>query len=175
MATVTKKTAVKNPPAAAKKAAPAKVTPIKKAAAPAKPAVRKAAPAKPAPVKPAAKKAPAPAKPAARKAASKPATTAKPVAKKAAAKPAAKKAPALAIDDEVLVEVIETEDGLVAIDVEDVDPAALVAGGEALRREAAYVLDAARGRPHIFNLGHGIVPQTSPEHVAALVRFVRAG
>jgi len=31
-----------------------------------------------------------------------------------------------------------------------------------------------RGRPFIFNLGHGIVPQTSPEHVADLVARVRA-
>jgi len=56
----------------------------------------------------------------------------------------------------------------------NLDPAALVAGGEALRREAAYVLDAARGRPHIFNLGHGIVPQTPPAHVAQLLAQVRA-
>ena len=33
---------------------------------------------------------------------------------------------------------------------------------------------ALRGRPFIFNLGHGIVPQTPPEHVAALVEQVRA-
>ena len=57
----------------------------------------------------------------------------------------------------------------------NLDPAALVAGGEALRSEAAGVLAAARGRPHVFNLGHGIVPQTPPEHVGALVAQVRAG
>ena len=56
----------------------------------------------------------------------------------------------------------------------NLDPAALVAGGEALRREAEGVLAAVRGRPHIFNLGHGIVPQTPPGHVAALVAQVRA-
>jgi len=32
-----------------------------------------------------------------------------------------------------------------------------------------------RGAPFIFNLGHGIVPQTPPEHVARLVEMVRAG
>ena len=57
----------------------------------------------------------------------------------------------------------------------NLDPLAVVAGGEAMRAEAACVLDAARGRPHIFNLGHGIVPQTPPEHVAALMAQVRAG
>ncbi len=56
----------------------------------------------------------------------------------------------------------------------NLDPLALVAGGAALEAEARSVLDAVRGRPHIFNLGHGIVPQTPPEHVAALVRQVRA-
>ena len=56
----------------------------------------------------------------------------------------------------------------------NLDPMALVAGGAALEAEARSVLDAVRGRPHIFNLGHGIVPQTPPEHVAALVKHVRA-
>ena len=56
----------------------------------------------------------------------------------------------------------------------NLDPLALVAGGEALRAEAQGVLDAVRGRPHVFNLGHGIVPHTPPEHVAALVAQVRA-
>ena len=56
----------------------------------------------------------------------------------------------------------------------NLDPAALVAGGEALRAEIEGVLAGARGRPHVFNLGHGIVPQTPPEHVAALLAQVRA-
>ena len=56
----------------------------------------------------------------------------------------------------------------------NLDPLALVAGGDALRREAAAVLAAARGRPHVFNLGHGVEKQTPPEHVAELVRMVRA-
>ena len=56
----------------------------------------------------------------------------------------------------------------------NMDPAALVAGGAALSLEAAAVLQAAKGRPHIFNLGHGIVPQTPPAHVAALLTQIRA-
>ncbi len=55
----------------------------------------------------------------------------------------------------------------------NLDPMALVAGGEGLAADTRAVLDAVRGRPHIFNLGHGIVPQTPPEHVAQLVRHVR--
>jgi uroporphyrinogen decarboxylase len=56
----------------------------------------------------------------------------------------------------------------------NLDPMALVAGGSALRQEAGAILAGLRGRPLIFNLGHGIVPQTPPEHVAALVEQVRA-
>ena len=41
--------------------------------------------------------------------------------------------------------------------------------------ETRAILQAMRGRPFIFNLGHGIVPQTPPEHVAGLVGLVRAG
>jgi uroporphyrinogen decarboxylase len=56
----------------------------------------------------------------------------------------------------------------------NLDPMALVAGQPALRDAAEVVLDGLKGRPGIFNLGHGIVPQTPPEHVAALVEQVRA-
>ena len=56
----------------------------------------------------------------------------------------------------------------------NLDPLALVAGGSALVSETQAILAAAHGRPFIFNLGHGIVPQTPPEHVAALTELVRA-
>jgi uroporphyrinogen decarboxylase len=55
----------------------------------------------------------------------------------------------------------------------NMDPLALIAGGAAMRHEALTLRDALRGRPHIFNLGHGILPQTPPEHVAQLVEAVR--
>jgi uroporphyrinogen decarboxylase len=55
----------------------------------------------------------------------------------------------------------------------NLDPLAVVAGGEALREEAEVVLDAMGNRPWIFNLGHGVVPETPPEHVAALIAQVR--
>lgn len=56
----------------------------------------------------------------------------------------------------------------------NLDPLALVAGGEALRLATARILSAFRGRPHIFNLGHGILPETPIEHVEALLAQVRA-
>jgi uroporphyrinogen decarboxylase len=56
----------------------------------------------------------------------------------------------------------------------NLDPLALLAGGRAMRDEATMILLAMRGRPFIFNLGHGVVPQTSPDRVAELVELVRA-
>ncbi len=57
----------------------------------------------------------------------------------------------------------------------NLDPLAVVAGGAAMAQEVSSVMTAMRGRPFIFNLGHGIVPQTPPDHVAALLEQVRAG
>ena len=57
----------------------------------------------------------------------------------------------------------------------NLDPMALLAGGNALADETRSILTAIRGRPAIFNLGHGIVPQTPPDHVAKLLELVRAG
>jgi uroporphyrinogen decarboxylase len=55
----------------------------------------------------------------------------------------------------------------------NLDPVVLLAEPDEIRRRAADVLRQAGGRPgHIFNLGHGVLPQTSPEHVHALIDFV---
>lgn len=53
------------------------------------------------------------------------------------------------------------------------DPAVLRAGGDALDREIERIISAFRGRPHIFNLGHGITPDVPIDHVEQLVRKVR--
>jgi uroporphyrinogen decarboxylase len=57
----------------------------------------------------------------------------------------------------------------------NLDPLLLVAGGDALKSRVASILELMARRPFIFNLGHGIVPETPPEHVADLVRWVRGG
>ncbi|MEM6329582.1 MAG: uroporphyrinogen decarboxylase [Planctomycetota bacterium] len=55
----------------------------------------------------------------------------------------------------------------------NLDPASLLAPLDELRGRAAGVLQEADGRPgHVFNLGHGIVPQTPPDHARALVDMV---
>ncbi len=57
----------------------------------------------------------------------------------------------------------------------NLDPQVLLAGGEAIEREARAVLLAAGPQPgHIFNLGHGVLPQTPPENIATLIAFVHA-
>jgi uroporphyrinogen decarboxylase len=56
----------------------------------------------------------------------------------------------------------------------NLDPLALVAGGGALTREVERIRAALGSGPFIFNLGHGVLPETPPEHVAELVRLVRA-
>jgi uroporphyrinogen decarboxylase len=55
----------------------------------------------------------------------------------------------------------------------NLDPLALVAGGYALGDGVERIRKAARHRPHIFNLGHGIIPQTPVDHVEEMIRRVR--
>ena len=55
----------------------------------------------------------------------------------------------------------------------NLDPMAILAGASELRRRATEILNQAAGRPgHIFNLGHGVLPQTPVENVLALVEAV---
>ena len=56
----------------------------------------------------------------------------------------------------------------------NLDPQALIIGGAALERATRETLAAFADAPHIFNLGHGITPQATPENVTALVRLVKA-
>ena len=55
----------------------------------------------------------------------------------------------------------------------NLDPLALLAGGEALDRGVDRVLSAFPERPHVFNLGHGIGQHTPIEHVERLLARVR--
>lgn len=55
----------------------------------------------------------------------------------------------------------------------NLDPLALVAGGAALEDGVRQVRSAFAGAPHIFNLGHGILPETPISHVERLMQLVR--
>lgn len=56
----------------------------------------------------------------------------------------------------------------------NLDPIALIAGGAALDRAVDDILQAMDGKPHIFNLGHGILPETPIAHVEQLLKRIRA-
>ena len=55
----------------------------------------------------------------------------------------------------------------------NLDPLLLAQGGEAMARETERILRALGRGPFVFNLGHGVLPDTPPEHVAELVALVR--
>ncbi|HUD90148.1 uroporphyrinogen decarboxylase [Sphingobium sp.] len=55
----------------------------------------------------------------------------------------------------------------------NLDPLALIAGGPAVEEAVDNIRAAFADRPHIFNLGHGILPDTPIAHVEALVDYVR--
>ena len=56
----------------------------------------------------------------------------------------------------------------------NLDPVLLFAGQKEIKARATEILRRAGGRPgHIFNLGHGILPETPVENVKALARFVQ--
>ena len=55
----------------------------------------------------------------------------------------------------------------------NIDPLALLAGGTALDRAIDAVIEAFAGGPFIFNLGHGILPETPIAHVEQMLKRVR--
>jgi uroporphyrinogen decarboxylase len=57
----------------------------------------------------------------------------------------------------------------------NLDPLALLAGGQALSTAVGRILDALEDRPHIFNLGHGILQDTPIVHVEDLLGQVKGG
>lgn len=54
-------------------------------------------------------------------------------------------------------------------------PHHMVSGGAAMEADIRRIVGAFRKGPHIFNLGHGITPDASPDHVARMIELVRAG
>ena len=57
----------------------------------------------------------------------------------------------------------------------NLDPLALIAGGDRLDHAVGRIKKAFAGRPHVFNLGHGILPDTPIAHVEHLLEQVRQG
>jgi len=55
----------------------------------------------------------------------------------------------------------------------NLDPELLLSGGDAMAKQARQLVEAMAGRPFIFNLGHGVMQPTPPDHVAELVNAIR--
>ena len=57
----------------------------------------------------------------------------------------------------------------------NLDPLRLLVGGAQMEERIVEIIAAFANRPHIFNLGHGIVPETPIAHVERLVEIVKRG
>ncbi len=55
----------------------------------------------------------------------------------------------------------------------NLDPLLLLAGGDAMQRRVEAIIESLSLKPFVFNLGHGILPETPIENVELLVRLVR--
>lgn len=55
----------------------------------------------------------------------------------------------------------------------NLDPVALLAGKEVACAKARRIVDAMKGAPHVFNLGHGLTPETDPAVVGAVIDEVK--
>jgi uroporphyrinogen decarboxylase len=56
----------------------------------------------------------------------------------------------------------------------NLDPVVLAVAGKALAQAVREIRRGLGGGPHVFNLGHGVLPETPPEHVAELARLLAA-
>jgi uroporphyrinogen decarboxylase len=56
----------------------------------------------------------------------------------------------------------------------NLDPMQLIAGGPAMETRVREIITALKGRPHIFNLGHGVTPETPIPHVESVLRTIRS-
>lgn len=84
-------------------------------------------------------------------------------------------ADAIALDWGMDIEIVNQDWFSTIASQGNLDPLALVSGGKALTSGVERILEVTRDRPHIFNLGHGIVPHTPVEHVEKMIAQVRAG
>lgn len=56
----------------------------------------------------------------------------------------------------------------------NLDPMRLLAGGQGMEDRVREIVAALKGRPHIFNLGHGVTPQVPIPHVEAVLKTLRS-
>ncbi len=56
----------------------------------------------------------------------------------------------------------------------NLDPMRLVAGGPGMENRVREIITSLKGRPHIFNLGHGVTPEVPIPHVESVLRTIRS-
>jgi uroporphyrinogen decarboxylase len=82
---------------------------------------------------------------------------------------------ALSVDENVPISVMKDQLQKLAPIQGNLSPHLLVEGGEPMKIRVTDLVQAFQGTPYVFNLGHGIVPQTPVEHVMQLVELVKGG
>jgi len=80
---------------------------------------------------------------------------------------------AFGVDETVPISVMKDQLQKLAPIQGNLSPQVLLEGGEKMKTDIGDLLNAFEGTPYVFNLGHGIVPQTPVDHVAQLVDFVK--
>jgi uroporphyrinogen decarboxylase len=86
---------------------------------------------------------------------------------------AAVRCDALGLDTSADIDAVRAQVGDDTVLQGNLDPQVLVAGGATLDAAVREILAKTKNTPHIFNLGHGIVPQTPPENVTRLIELIR--
>ena len=81
----------------------------------------------------------------------------------------------LGVDETVPVSVMRNQIQQLAPVQGNLSPDVLVEGGKKMKEKVEELLQTFQGTPFVFNLGHGIVPQTPIDHVAKLVELIRRG
>ncbi len=79
---------------------------------------------------------------------------------------------ALGLDQTVLLEKAAEYQDICTVQG-NLDPDVLLKGGTALQSGATRILEALSPKPFIFNLGHGVIKETPPEHVGLLSEIIR--
>jgi uroporphyrinogen decarboxylase len=80
---------------------------------------------------------------------------------------------AISVEPSVPLEWLRAEVSPIVAVQGNLDPLALVMGGKVLKRAARRITASLPMHGHIFNLGHGVRPETAPEHVSELISTVR--
>ncbi len=82
---------------------------------------------------------------------------------------------ALSIDQTVPLDVAQKNLQPLGAIQGNLDPLMLIVGGSAMATAAQRIIETIGAGPFIFNLGHGVLPTTPPDHVQALIALVHRG